>query len=66
VDILRVLRHLIAWIETGDERGAALLEYLFLVSLIAVACLLAMQFFGNATAANLSNSSSQVRAAVGG
>ena len=46
-----------------DERGASLLEYLFLVSMIAVVCIVAIQFFGNSVSANMSASGSYVSAA---
>ena len=46
-----------------DERGASLLEYLFLVSLIAVVGIMAVQFFGNGVSANMSASGSYVGAA---
>ena len=44
----------------GDERGAALVEYAFLVALIAIVCLLALVFFGNETSELFSKSASSL------
>lgn len=41
-----------------DERGANLVEYAFLVGLIAVVCLLAVTFFGSQTSAKFSSNAS--------
>jgi len=41
-----------------DERGANLVEYAFLVGLIAMVCLLAVTFFGGATSAQFSTNAS--------
>ncbi len=38
------------------ERGASLVEYALLVALVAVACIAAVTFFGDATGASLSRS----------
>jgi pilus assembly protein Flp/PilA len=46
-----------------EERGAALIEYAFLVSLIAVVCIVAVQFLGTSVSANFSASGSSVGAA---
>ena len=43
-----------------DERGSPLVEYAFLVALIAVVCLLAITFFGTRTSAKFSSVSSSV------
>jgi pilus assembly protein Flp/PilA len=43
---------------SSDERGASLIEYAFLVVLIAIVCLLAVTFFGGATSAKFSTSAS--------
>ena len=40
------------------ERGANLVEYAFLVGLIAVVCLLAVSFFGGATSTKFSANAS--------
>jgi Flp pilus assembly pilin Flp len=44
----------------GEERGASLVEYALLVSLIAMACFAALQFFGSTTANSFSASASQI------
>jgi pilus assembly protein Flp/PilA len=36
-----------------DERGASLVEYALLVALIAVVCIVAVQFLGNAASTKL-------------
>lgn len=46
-----------------DERGAALIEYVFLVALIAVVCLVAVAFFGSSTSSSFSSAGSHVAAA---
>jgi Flp pilus assembly pilin Flp len=43
-----------------DERGASLVEYAFLVGLIAIACLAAVAFFGSSTSSRYSNIASSV------
>ena len=43
-----------------DERGAALVEYGFLVALIAVVCLVAISFVGVATNSNFESSRSSI------
>ena len=43
-----------------SERGASLVEYAFLVALIAVVCLVAIVFFGQSTSTRFSNVASQV------
>ena len=44
--------------ENGHERAASLVEYAFLVALIAVVCILAITFFGQKTSGNFSRSAS--------
>ena len=44
----------------ADERGASYVEYAFLLVLIAVVCIAAVTFFGNATSANLDSSASRL------
>ena len=46
-----------------DERGAPLVEYAFLVGLIAVVCLLAITFFGTRTSGKFSSVASSVGSA---
>jgi Flp pilus assembly pilin Flp len=60
VNVRLAWQYIMSYLEARDERGAALIEYVFLVSLIAFVCIVAMQFFGNATAANLSSSASHI------
>ena len=43
-----------------NEEGASLVEYAFLVALIAMACLLAVQILGGSVDDSLSSSGSQV------
>lgn len=43
-----------------DERGASYVEYAFLLVLIAVVCIAAVTFFGNATSASLDSSASRL------
>lgn len=43
-----------------NERGASAVEYAFLVSLVAVACVGALSLLGNATSASLSDSASRL------
>jgi pilus assembly protein Flp/PilA len=57
------LLQLLAGQPRRDERGASVIEYAFLVSLIAVVCIVAIQFFGNSVSANFSASGSYVGAA---
>lgn len=44
----------------ASERGASIVEYTFLVALIAVFCFGAMAFVGDSTAANLSESANKL------
>jgi pilus assembly protein Flp/PilA len=48
-----------------NERGASLVEYAFLVGLIAIVCLVAIAFLGGSTSARFSNVASQVGNAGG-
>ena len=48
-----------------SERGASLVEYAFLVGLIAMVCLVAVVFFGQATSSRYSSVASQVGGAGG-
>jgi Flp pilus assembly pilin Flp len=50
---------------TGD-RGAALVEYLLLVSLIAVVCIAAVTFLGDGVSSSVDSSASAVVTATGG
>jgi len=44
----------------SDERGASVVEYALLVALIAIACLVAVTFFGSATGDSFSRTASSV------
>lgn len=48
-----------------SDRGASLVEYALLVALIAVACILAVTFFGDETSKSFSRTASAVSAAPG-
>jgi pilus assembly protein Flp/PilA len=54
VQILAVAYH------RHDERGATLVEYALLISLIALVCFAAVAFFGAATSVSLSRSASKL------
>jgi len=43
-----------------SERGASVVEYALLVALIAVVCVVAVQFVGTATSTTLSNAASSI------
>ena len=43
-----------------DEKGASLVEYALLVALIAVVCIVAIQFLGSAASSQFSNVGSAV------
>jgi len=45
-----------ARMERSGERGAGLVEYLFLTALIAIVCMVSVTFFGQADSANLTKS----------
>ena len=49
----------------GQERGASLVEYAFLVALIAIVCVLAVTFVGTATSNHYSVAGSALNAAGG-
>jgi Tfp pilus assembly protein FimT len=44
----------------NGERGGGLLEYLFVVSLIAVVCLIAVTFFGNQNNGSMQKSANTI------
>ena len=46
-----------------DDRGGALVEYVFLASLIAVVCIVAVTFLGSSTSQRHTNSANQIIAA---
>lgn len=55
VCIRSLLRH-----RMGDERGASLVEYAFLLALIAVVCIAAVTFIGGQTNTSLSEVGSEL------
>jgi pilus assembly protein Flp/PilA len=65
MDIVAVARYLALRCRIDSERGASLVEYAFLVGLIAIVCLTAVVFFGQATSSRYSNVASQVGTAGG-
>jgi len=64
VDVLGIARYLTYRCRIGSERGASLVEYAFLVGLIAMVCLVAVVFFGQATSSRYSNVASSVGSAA--
>jgi pilus assembly protein Flp/PilA len=65
MDLLAVAKYLACRCRFSSERGASLVEYAFLVGLIAMVCLAALVFFGQATSSRYSNVASSV-GGVGG
>ncbi|MBV9283398.1 MAG: Flp family type IVb pilin [Acidimicrobiia bacterium] len=63
MDIVAIARYLAMRCRIESERGASLVEYAFLVGLIAIVCLVAVMFLGSSTSTKLSNVGSQVGAA---
>ena len=55
-----VAKYVPAKLGVDDERGASLVEYAFLVGLIAMVCLVAIAYFGSSTSQRYSNITSQV------
>jgi pilus assembly protein Flp/PilA len=52
-----------AWLQTRlstDERGASLVEYALLVALIAVVCIIAITFLGNAASSEFDSIGSEL------
>ena len=65
MDLVAIARYLACRCRIGNERGASLVEYAFLVGLIAMVCLVAVVFFGQSTSNKYSNVASQVGGAGG-
>ena len=65
MDLVLIARYLACRCRVENERGASLVEYAFLVALIAMVCLVAIVFFGQATSGRYSNVASQVGGAGG-
>ena len=60
MDLRLIVKYLPARLGVDDERGASLVEYAFLVGLIAMVCLAAIAFLGSSTSNRYSNITSQV------
>lgn len=60
MDIVAIARYLTLRCRIDSERGASLVEYAFLVALIAMVCLVAIVFFGQATSSRYSNVASSI------
>ena len=65
MNLVAIARYLAYRCRLSSERGASLVEYAFLVGLIAVVCLVALVFFGQSTSTRYSNVASQVSGAGG-
>jgi len=65
VNLVAIARYLACRCRLSSERGASLVEYAFLVALIAMVCLVAIAFFGQSTSSRYSNVASQVGGAGG-
>ncbi len=63
MDLIAIAKYLSARFSVDDERGASLVEYAFLVALIAIVCLVAIMFLGSSTSSKFSTVGSQVGAA---
>jgi Flp pilus assembly pilin Flp len=63
MDLVSIARYLPARLLVDDERGASLVEYAFLVGLIAIVCLVAILFLGSSTSSKYSNVGSQLKVA---
>lgn len=53
-------------VTVSGDRGAALVEYLLLVALIAVVCLAAVTILGESASSSLTSTASTVNSASGG
>ena len=65
INVLFLRSHVVA-VLTGrrdDDRGASLVEYAFLVGLIAIACIAAVTLLGSANSASADASASSIAAA---
>lgn len=57
---MRRLRNWLGVVRRGGERGASYVEYAFLVSLIAIVCLVGIRFFGDSVSGNFSRNGSTI------
>ena len=55
--MLTTFEFVAAWLrtKTDSERGASLVEYALLLALIAVICIVALQFLGNAASSKFTS-----------
>ena len=63
MELMERARHMVLYVQARlrlDESGSSLVEYGLLLALIAVVCLLAVTYLGNASSGRLSNVASQV------
>jgi len=60
MDLRGIVVYVTARLGVNDERGASLVEYAFLVGLIAMVCLAAVAFLGSSTSTKYSGIASQV------
>lgn len=60
MNLVQIARYLACRCRVETQRGASLVEYAFLVGLIAMVCIVAVVFFGGATSSRYSNIASQV------
>ena len=60
MNLVAIAKYLPARFSLDDERGASLVEYAFLVALIAIVCLAAVMFLGESTSSKLSTVGSEV------
>jgi pilus assembly protein Flp/PilA len=63
MDLRAIANYLTYRFSVDDERGASLVEYAFLVGLIAIVCLAAIMFLGSSASSKFSTVGSQVGAA---
>jgi len=65
MNLVDIARYLACRCHVENERGASLVEYAFLVGLIAMVCLVAVVFFGQSTSTRYSSVASSVGGAGG-
>jgi pilus assembly protein Flp/PilA len=62
--MLSTVEFVAAWLrtKTDSERGASLVEYALLLALIAVICIVALQFLGNEASENFADVGNSINA----
>jgi pilus assembly protein Flp/PilA len=62
--MITTIEFLRSWVAArrDDERGASLVEYVLLVALIAVVCIIAISFLGTSASQQFSNVGSEIGA----